>query len=147
MLKLISPSGNELAFTSLENIADNTRFGLERAHYRSGKTIIKKFNEQVLAKNKTGIIYIRKDSIGRRRRHQAAADGESPANRTGFYRKSGGFIVSGPKQLVIGDSAPYAGFLETGTKRMGAKPGLLNAIRSSEKDILNSYTAEIQDAL
>lgn len=146
-LRIIEGSGNADAFDSLENIADNTRFALERAHYRNGKTLIKKFNEQVLAKNKTGRLYLRRDSIGRKRRLRSSAPGETAANRTGFYRKSADFVVQGPKQLEFGNSAPYAGFLESGTSRMEARPGLRNAIRSSQRDMIRNYAEEIEDAI
>jgi len=146
-LRIIEGSGNADAFDSLENIADNTRFALERAHYRNGKTLLKKFNEQVLSRNKTGRVYFRKDSIGRRRKHQSSAAGESAANRTGFYRKSTDFIVQGPKQLMFGNSAEYSGFLESGTSRMQARPGLLNAINASQRDMIRNYAEEIEDAL
>jgi len=147
-LEIIDAGGNTRAFESAENIADNTRTGIEKAFWRSGKTLIKKFSEQVLDKqSKSGIIYIRKDRLGRRRRHQSSAAGESPANRTGFYRRSAGFIVQGSRQLVFGDSAPYAGFLETGTSRMKARPGLANSIRASERNIIRNFATEMSDKI
>lgn len=146
-LDVIDARGNKTSIESAENITDNTFTGIEKALWRSGKTLMKKFSEQVLDKSmKTGIIYIRKDRLGRRRRHQASAAGESPANRTGLYRRSVGFIVQGT-QLAFGDSAPYAGHLETGTSRMEARPGLGNAVRASERDIIRNFATEITDEL
>lgn len=143
-LDIIDASGNQTSIQSAENIADSTITGIEKAFWRSGKTLMKKFSEQVLDKSmKTGIVYIRKDRLGRRRRHQASAAGESPANRTGLYRRSVGFIVQGSTQLVFGDSAPYAGFLETGTSRMAARPGLGNAVRASERNIIRNFATEM----
>jgi len=146
-LDIIDASGNKTSIESAENIADSTITGIEKALWRSGKTLMKKFSEQVLDKSmKTGIIYIRKDRLGRRRRHQASAAGETPANRSGFYRRSSGFIMQGT-QLAFGNSAPYAGFLETGTSRMAARPGLGNAVRASERDIIRNFATEINDEI
>ena len=147
-LSIEAPGGNQRAFESAENIADSIRTGIEKAFWRSGKTLQKRFSEQVLDKSsKSGRIYIRKDRTGRRRRHQASAAGETPANRKGFYRRSSGFIVQGSKQLVFGNSAPYSGFLETGTSRMKARPGLANTIRSSERDIIRNFATEMSDEI
>lgn len=147
-LDIIDAKGNKSSFESAENIADNTVTGIEKAFWRSGKSLLKKFSEQVFDKSaKSGIIYIRKDKAGRRRRHQSSAAGESPANRTGFYRRNASFIVRGSKELVFGDSAPYAGFLERGTKRMKARPGLQNAVRASERNIIRNFATEMKEEI
>ena len=147
-LEIIGASGNARALESAENIADNTTTGIEKAFWRSGKSIQKKFREQVLDKSaKSGLIYIRKDKGGRRRQHQASAEGESPANRTGFYRRSASFIVRGSKELVFGNSAPYSGFLESGTRRMESRPGLANAVKASERNIIRNFATEIEEQI
>ncbi len=147
-LNITDSAGNQRAFESAENIADSTRAGIEKAYWRSGKALVKKLSEQVIDKSeKSGITYIRKDRIGRRRRHQASAAGESPANRRGFYRRSTSFIVQGSHQLVFGNSAPYSGFLEGGTSRMKARPGLGNAVRASERDIIRNFAPEMEDQI
>ena len=145
--------GDVSMFVSAENIGARTRFGIEKALWRSGKDIKKEFSKQVLAKNKTGRLYIRKNAAGSRRRHIASAPGETPANRTGFYRKSFGFTVAAYDNLIIGNTAPYAGWLEKGTKnksggtRMAARPGLLNSINASQRDILRNLSKGIESAL
>jgi HK97 gp10 family phage protein len=123
-----------------------TDFGIEKALWRSGKDIQAEFNRQTLERNKTGIIYIRRDRIGRRRRHQSSEAGQTAANRTGKYRKAAGFIVNGD-ELTFGNSADYAGFLETGTSRMKARPGLSNSIKASERDIIRNLSTSISEAL
>jgi hypothetical protein len=153
-LDIVAPEGNVGSFESSENIAARTRFGVEKALWRSGKDIHAEFNKQVLAKNKTGRIYIRRTKGGARRRHQASAPGETPANRTGKYRKSFDFSVDGAHQLATGleavsntRSGIYPFYLEDGTKRMKARPGLLNAIKSSERNIIRNLSTEIEDAI
>jgi hypothetical protein len=142
---------NRLAFESSENIAAHTRHGIELALWRSGKDIQGEFNRQVLAKGKTGRIYIRRIKGGARRRHQASAPGETPANITGKYRRGFGFNVDGAHQLRIGVEAigtgsdsKYPLYLEVGTSRMEARPGLRNAVRASERDILRNLAGSIE---
>ena len=147
-LDIVDPAGNNRrTFRSLKDIAARTRFGVEKALWLSGKDIQKEFSRQVLAKNKTGRLYIRRDRQGRGRRHIASAPGETPANRTGTYRKGFGFSVDGSHQLTIGNTVAYSGFLETGTNRMRPRPGLDNAIVSSERDIIRNLSGEIEEAL
>ena len=144
-IEIVNPAGGRRFFESVDNLAARTHFGIEKAMWKSGKDVIGEFNKQVLAKDKTGRIYIRRNKAGSRRKHQASAAGQTPANRTGFYRKSVGFIVNQgtSPQLTIGNSAPYAGFLELGTSRMKARPGLLNSINSSQRDIMRNFTTDI----
>lgn len=146
--------GNVGSFESAENIAANTRFGVEKALWLSGKDIQGEFNRQVLAKDKTGRLYIRKNRAGARRRHIASAPGETPANRTGAYRKGFDFSVDGAHQLAVGlepiDYSPsgvYPFYLEVGTRHMKARPGLLNAVSASERNIIRNLAGKIEGAL
>jgi hypothetical protein len=139
--------GETRFFESAKNLKPHTEFGIQKALWKSGKDLSAEFSRQVLAKNKTGRLYIRVDKAGRRRKHVASAAGETPANRTGFYRKSRDFIVRTHKELVFGNTAEYSGFLERGTKRMAARPGLANAIKASERNILRNLTEDISGAL
>ena len=147
MLEITDATGNKKSIDSLKNITANTNFGVQKALYKSGKDIHATFNQEVLAKNKTGRIYIKRDRLGRKRKHQASASGESPANQTGNYRKSAGFHVNGSNELIFGAAAEYAGFLELGTSRMEKRPGLGNAISANERNIIRDLTGEIQDAI
>ena len=141
----IKSDSNSFKFVdSAENIATNTHFGIEKAFWQSGKDITAEFSKQVLAKNKTGRLY-----VIRGRKHRASAPLETPANLTGNYRKSVGFKVNQgtTPQLTIGNSAEYAGFLELGTSRMIKRRGLRNAIRASERDIIRNLSTDIFEAI
>ncbi len=152
-LDIVAPDSNIRAIESAESIAARTRFGVEKALWHSGKDIHAEFNRQVLAKNKTGRLYIRRIKGGARRRHIASAPGETPANRTGAYRKGFGFSVDGAHQLAVGvagatdrpEEVPL--WLEVGTRRMKARPGLANSIKASERDIIRNLSSEIEDAI
>ena len=126
---------NAISFRSIVDLGKNTKAGIRATFFEVGKDLMTTFNQQVLAKNKGGRLYIRVDKAGRRRRHIASAAGQSPANRTGFYRRSAGYLNQ-TTQLLFGASAPYAGFLEVGTLHMKARPGLGNAVAKNERNIL-----------
>lgn len=147
MLNIIDARGNEKSFKSAIGIKANTNFGIQKSLYQSGKDLKATFNRQVLAKDKTGTVYIRRNKAGARRRHQASAEGESPANRTGNYRRSTGFYVNGGNELVFGNAAKYGGFLELGTSRMKPRPGLGNAVNANERNLIRNFATEIQDAI
>lgn len=146
-LKLELSASDRDFIKSAENIDIHTRYGIEKAWWLSGRAVHAEFNKQVLAKDKTGRLYIRRDRAGRKRKHRASAPGQTPANMTGKYRKSFDFIVRGEHELAIGATAEYAGFLETGTSRMAKRPGLGNSIRASERDILRNLTREVEAAI
>ena len=148
-IEIVNPAGASRFFESAENLAARTHFGVEKSLWKSGKGVVGEFNKQVLAKDKKGRIYIRRNAAGSRRRHRASAAGQTAANRTGFYRKRTSFIVNqgASPQLTIGNSAEYAGFLELGTSRMKARPGLLNSINASQRDIMRNFTTDILDEI
>jgi len=132
------------AIKNAEDMPVNTRYGIEKGLWQSGKDIGGAFNRQVKdKKTKTGRIYTWRDKAGRKRRHQASAPGQSPANRSGRYRRSFSFNVRREDELSIINDAPYAGFLELGTSNMEPRPGLDNAIRASEADVLRNITTGI----
>ena len=145
-VKIIEAAGTERAFESAGNIAANTKFGIEKAFYFIGKDLMGEFNRQVLAKNKSGQLYIIRRGKTRRR-HIASAPGETPANISGKYRKGIGFKVDGANQLIFGNSAEHAGFLESGTRFMKKRPGLGNAVKSSERTIIRDLSSNIEDRL
>lgn len=149
MLEIVDSRGNQRAIKAAIDLDKSTETGIDKALWRSGKDVLGAFNKEVLNKTgKTGTIYIRKDRLGRRRRHQASAPGESPANRTGFYRKSAGFSVNqGRRELAFGNTADYSLFLELGTSKMKPRPGLKNAVEDSERDILRNLTNSISDEI
>lgn len=139
MLKIIGSDSNMRSFKSMANIEANTKFGIERGLFRLGKDLVQSFKSEI-KKRKTGRLY---SVAGRKRRVRASAAGESPAVRTGLYKRSVGFKINGTK-MIFGDSAPYAGFLETGTSRMKPRPGLGNAINDNQRSGLLSIAESIE---
>lgn len=142
MLKIIPSDSNMRSFESMTNIEANTKFGIERGLFRLGKDLIQSFNAET-KKRKSGILY---GVAGRKRRVRASAAGESPAVRTGKYKRSVGYKISGTT-MRFGNSVEYAGFLETGTSRMKARPGLGNALKDNQRNGLLSISDSIESEL
>lgn len=133
VIEIITERGTRSAIGTIQRLKHATEFGVQKGLFQAGKDIHKEFNTQVKAKNKTGRIYKYKG-----RRIRASAAGETPANRSGHYRKSFGFHVNGSSELTIGNAAEYADDLEEGTSRMKPRTGLRNSIRAQERNILNN---------
>lgn len=142
MLDIIPSDSNMRSFKSMANIEANTKFGIERGLFRLGKDLIQSFNRQT-KERKSGVLY---GVPGRRRRVRASGPGQSPAVRTGLYKRSVGYKISGDK-MRFGNAAEYAGFLETGTSRMLPRPGLGNAIKDNQRNGLLAISDSIESKL
>lgn len=82
---------------------------------------------------KTGRIY-----SFRGREHQASAPGESPANRTGKLAKSSDYKVRNYREMTVGETAEYAGFLEEGTSKMKPRPHIIRAVNKNHRNAVRS---------
>lgn len=136
---------NEKAWISVKQHKRATRRGIRQGFYFLGRDLRKTAQEGIKKGPKTGKIYLIK-SGGRRRRHQASAPGEYPANLSGKLRRGIGFKVRGSDQLVFGAEADYAPYLERGTSRMKARPSLLKAIEANERNARQHFVREIKRA-
>lgn len=123
-------------------LSHNTIRGIRQGWFRAGDQLKSRANEQIKARPKNGRLYRIKG-----RRHRASAPGESPANRTGTYRRSINYQIRGWRQMEFGASADYAGFLERGTRRMEPRPGLQNAIDVEQNHIVSILENEIRKAI
>lgn len=106
------------------------RQGARIALYNIGKENVR-YTRLIIKKGpKTGRLY---RIPGRKRRHRASAPGQAPANLTGALRRSVDFNVRGYDQMEFGDQKMYGKFLETGTKKMAARPHLIKAVRTNRR--------------
>lgn len=87
---------------------------------------------------RTGRVYMIKG-----KRHKASAPGEPPKKRTGRLYKSYDYRVSSWHTMRVGEEAPYAKYLEDGTRRMGGRRGarvhLLKAINKKSGDAVRLF--------
>jgi len=148
-MKLKESSGNQEVFLSLENIEDNTRRGIRQGFFRVGRVLRKDLRQELIKKNKTGRIYIRRTKTGRRRRHRASGPGQTPASFSGNYRRNIGFQIHGSENMQFGirDGAPYAEFLEDGTSIMAARPGVGNTVKANQKNTQLLFESSISSEL
>lgn len=146
MLEFKADHNNKKVFAQLDDADDRTRRGIRQFWFALGKSLLKSFNAAVLKKPRSGRVYkIRRGKT--RRRHTASKPGETPANISGNYRKSAGYRIRGAMEMQFGDSAEYAGFLENGTSKMEARPGLGNAVRDTEGESLADASTLIEREL
>ena len=146
MLDFKADHRNKQVFAQLDDLDDRTRRGIRQFWFALGKSLLKSFNAAVLKKPRSGRVYkIRRGST--RRRHVASQPGETPANISGNYRKSGGYQIRGAMEMQFGNSADYAGFLENGTLKMEERPGLGNSVRDTEGESLQDASTLIEREL
>lgn len=139
---------SKTAVFRLNNLKKLTREGLEFAAYASGRGLVAATSTAILEKPRSGITYVRRDKLGKRRRHTASKPGETHANASGATRRSLSFKVS-PHDLEFGygvdknDAPEYAGFVNDGTSRMDARPGLEIAIKGQRRNMMNHFESQI----
>lgn len=106
------------------------RDGMRNALAEIGQEVVNETKRLITTGARTGRIY-----RFRGRPHQASAPGEVPANRSGKLADSGGYRVKSHSEMVVGEEAPYAGYLENGTRgRMAPRPHLITAINNKARD-------------
>lgn len=117
--------------------------GIENGLHVIGDIVGQRAGELIQQGPKTGRVY-----RIRGRDHQASAPGEAPATFSGRLAKSYNYNVHGPFQMTVGESAPYAGFLEDGTRKMKPRPHLIRAITETQGDavrVLYDEVAKVRD--
>jgi len=103
--------------------------GIRKALIEIGQEVVSETKRLIRTGNRTGRQYSFRGRI-----HIASSPTEAPANRSGRLARSGGYKVSGPYQMVVGEKVEYAKFLEDGTKKMKARPHLIVAINNKARD-------------
>lgn len=144
-----APSENRKVFLQIDQLEERTNRGIRQGFFRLGARLKQEMNKEVLKKNKQGRVYLSKDRAGRRRRHRASAPGQTPANRTGNYRRNIGYQLRGASELEFGvrEGAPYAEFLEEGTRRMSPRPGVGNTVKATEREARTFFEGSLDTEL
>jgi HK97 gp10 family phage protein len=143
---------DRLTIIKINTMGKLTARQVEFAAWTSARGLQSATSKEILRRPKGGRTYIRRDRIGRRRRHIASAPGETHANMTGRLRRSLSFRVNS-REIEFGygvtdGSAPeYAKFVEFGTNRMKARPSLRNGIKGERRNIMNNIEREIKGEL
>jgi HK97 gp10 family phage protein len=119
-----------------------TRRGIRAAYFRIGNDLVEEARKSILEGPKTGNIRRIK-----KKRHQASAAGEAPANLTGLLKRSIAYQQRGGDQMIFGARTDYAPFLELGTRRMAQRPYLIAAIRKKTRSARKHLEKEIENEL
>ena len=152
-IKFKSDRKNDRVFLVIKDIPKLTRRGLRQGMFKVGHSLIAVASRDILRGAKTGVVYIRRDRSGRRRRHQSSAPGETHANRSGLLRRSLSFQLRGSSEIEFGygvssgkEAPDYAGFVEFGTTKMKARPSLRNTLNSEQGNMTQHFGSGIDKA-
>lgn len=118
-----------------------TNVALTAAWKEVGTLLVNKLQYMIRNGPRTGRVY-----TFRGRKHQASAPGEVPANRTGKLANSVRYEATAHHTLVFGEDAEYAGWLENGTKKMGARPHLRVAVNEMQTVTMQTLVKFIAEA-
>jgi len=101
--------------------------GISDAAHMAGRILVRQAQNGILAKDKSGRIYLHPDGGT----YRASAPGQYSANVTGELLNSINYSVAGATSLTFYADAKHAGYQEDGTTRMQARGNLGNAIRDT----------------
>jgi hypothetical protein len=146
MIEIKADPNNRKAEFQINNTIRLTNRGIRQGLYKVGKVLKARANKDILAKDKTGRVYIiRRGKI--RRKHQASAPGETFANLSGAARKTLAFTVTGASELEFGfgsnSQTRYTKILETRLNR----PALGNAVKKESGNVISILEQELKRAL
>jgi len=136
MFKIISADSNKQVFKILLDAPEKSK-SASRQSLRQIGMLLKKDIKSDMNKGKSGIKW------GRNRR--SGADDEGVRRQTGKLSNSTDYKVSGYNNLEIGfdSSVDYGKFVEFGSKRMGAKKPIINAINRKSNNMQSTYSKNV----
>jgi len=148
MIRIKSEPINISTFGHIRALETRVQQGIRRGFYLLGKKLVRDTKLDILRKPRYGRLYIIR-TAKTRRKHRASVPGEAPASRTGRLWKSLDFKVKGSEQLEFGynSGVNYGKFLELGTIKMKARPGLKINIKRNQSDGRDFIEKEIKSAL
>lgn len=139
-------SNNRKAELLIINTIRLTKKGIRQGFYNVGKNLKATANKDILAKDKTGQVYlVRRGKVIRR--HRSSAPGQTFANLSGAARKTLDFKVRGANELEFGfqrnQETFYTKILETSLNR----PALGNAVKKEEGNTIMILERELKKAV
>ena len=144
---------------NIRNLNANNAHGIRKAFYKLGKDLRSLTKQEILKKPRSGRTYlVRRGS--RIIQHTASRPGEYPASLSGNLQRSVDFNVYGADRMEFGyiegyDENPSTGFtpkggvtygkyLEEGTSRMQARPGLQLSVKKTEGNAREHFETELK---
>lgn len=118
------------AMVSLHDPEKLHKSGLRKGWHEAGQLVVKQNRRNITTGTRSGRTY-----TYRGQRHIASSPLEIPANRSGRLEKSTGYKVRGWSEMEFGERAPYAAFLEEGTRIMRPRVHLTVAVNETAQDV------------
>lgn len=129
-----SGASTKRTLNTIKNLSKVAKEALAEGFEKMGAGLVRTLENSTLNEPKFGREYRVNDKSGVKRLHRASAPDQTPALITGNYFESAFYKPHGANGLEFGNTAEYAEFLELGTDKMEARPGLLNSIESSTRN-------------
>lgn len=119
----------------VEKLEGRTKDGLRKALKETGQEVKREIKRLIRTGPRTGRLY---------GTHQASAPGEAPANRSGRLAKSTNYKVRNWRQMIVGESASYAGYLEGGTRKIKPRQHIIKAVHNKAQDTVNAIIRNVK---
>ena len=135
MIRVKSDSKTKRTMVTIDKMAGLTSKAIRAALYEIGSESVKHLRKMVRSGGRSGRMY---------GSHQASAPGEPPAARSNSRLTKGmRYDVRGDFQCEFGDTAPYGGYLEEGTKKMDARPHVSRTVQEKQGDVRDIFRKEL----
>ena len=142
MIKIKPDHKNRKVLLDIEAATSKHQRGIKAGLHEAGQENRRFTRKMIRTGKRTGRLYPFRGGW-----HQASAPGEPPANMTGKLAKSIGFKVIAWHSMEFGARAPYAKFLEDGTRKMAARPYLKVTVDKKARDTVTSIEAAVDREL
>lgn len=126
----------------MRNMPQSFKDSVARGFQEWGVQLVRETQNSVLNERKYGRWY--PDEI--KKLHRASAAGQTPAAVFGDYFLGLDFKANG-LDLEFGNTAKHAKYLERGTSRMKARPGMRNAIDKTTRNFRSYLNDELERTL
>ena len=138
MIRIKSDSKTERTFVTIDKMPGANSKAIRAALYEIGSESVKHLRRMVRSGDRSGRMY---------GSHRASAPGEPPAARPNSRLTKGmRYTVRGDFQCEFGDTAPYAVYLEDGTRNMNPRPHVIRTVKEKQRDVRDIFRKELDPA-
>jgi len=130
-IRIKSDKRNEHTFVTIDKMPRATSRAIRGSLYEIGSESVKHMRNMVRTGERTGRLY---------GDHRASAPGEPPAARPNSRLTKGmRYTVRGDFQCEFGATAPYAVYLEDGTRNMHPRPYVIRTVKEKQRDVRDIF--------
>ena len=126
-IRIKSDSKNKKTFVDIDRMPGANSRAITGSLQEIGSESVSHLRNMVRTGERSGRLY---------GTHRASAPGEPPAARPNSrLSRTMRYTVRGDFQCEFGDTAPYGGYLEEGTRKMEARPHVSRTVREKQRDV------------